>query len=68
MYGIDRDGATCDAHISLAELQQRITFTQRKFRGYKTLTGTAADARGADIAVDIIAPVIDGTGETKPKG
>jgi len=35
IFGVDKDGETCDAHISLEELRVRVTFTQRIFRGFK---------------------------------
>ena len=63
VVGTDRDGGDCDARISLDELRARITFTQRKFRGFETLTGAAARERGADLIVEIKAPIIDGTDE-----
>jgi len=44
-------------------LTQRITFTQRKFRGFKTFTGEKAQARGAHFVVEMDAPIIDGTDE-----
>jgi hypothetical protein len=61
--GTDPEGASCDVSISVAELQSRITFTQRKFRGFVTHTGAAAHARGAHIVVEPMAPIIDGTDE-----
>ncbi len=61
--GVDSEGATCDVRISVAELQSRTTFTQRKFRGFKTYTGDAAHARGAHIVVEPVAPIVDGTDE-----
>jgi hypothetical protein len=61
--GIDQAGETCDVRISLDELRRRITFTQRKFRGFKTYSGEAARARGADFIVEAVAPIIDGAGE-----
>jgi hypothetical protein len=61
--GVDPDGAGCDVRISVAELRSRITFTQRKFRGFVTHTGAAAHARGAHIVVEPMAPIIDGTDE-----
>ena len=61
--GADKRGATCNVGISAAELLARLTFTQRKFRGFETITGDAARARGADIIVDMNAPIIDGTDE-----
>jgi hypothetical protein len=34
--GVDKEGAGCDVRISVAELAKRITFTQRKFRGFES--------------------------------
>ena len=48
---------------SVAELQSRITFTPREFRGFGTHTGAAARERGADYVVDVKPPIIDGTDE-----
>ncbi len=58
--GVDKDGDGCDVRISVDELRARITFTRRKFRGFRTLTGAEAHARGADLVVEIDAPIIDG--------
>jgi hypothetical protein len=63
VVGVDREGAGCDARIGLDELRSRITFTQRKFRGFEMFTGDAARTRGADIVVEAKAPIIDGTEE-----
>jgi hypothetical protein len=59
--GTDKEGATCDVRIGIDELRSRIAFTQRKFRGFKTYTGAEAHGRGADVVVELKAPVIDGT-------
>jgi hypothetical protein len=59
--GTNQDGAPCDVRISIEELRSRITFTQRKFRGYETFTGDVASARGADFFVAVKAPLIDGS-------
>ena len=56
-YGIDSNGAACDVGISVAELQSRITFTPREFRGFGTHTGAAARERGADYVVDMKTPI-----------
>jgi hypothetical protein len=64
--GTDPRGASCDVGISVEELRRRITFTQRKFRGFETFTGAAARARGADLVVEPRAPLVDGT-EEDPK-
>jgi hypothetical protein len=63
--GVDKKGAGCDVRISVAALTKRITFTQRKFRGFKTFTGKEAQARGAHFVVEMDAPIIDGTEEDK---
>jgi hypothetical protein len=52
--GTDTEGATCDVKISVEELAKRITFTQRKFRGFET-----RDIPDG-IAIDVKAPIIDG--------
>lgn len=65
VIGIDREGEECDARIGLDELRRRITFTQRKFRGFETFTGDAALARGAHFVVEAKTPIIDGTEEKK---
>lgn len=59
----NRDGWECDIRMSVDELRSRVTFSQRKFRGLETLTGAEAHARGADLVVEVIAPIIDGTNE-----
>jgi hypothetical protein len=63
-HGVDEEGETCDLRISAEELAKRITFTRRKFRGFETFTGDAARARGADLVVEIKAPIIDGERES----
>jgi hypothetical protein len=63
VVGVDREGDSCDARITLDELRARITFTQRKFRGFEIFTGDAARARGAHIVVEAKTPIIDGTEE-----
>jgi hypothetical protein len=60
--GVDRNGATCDVGIRDDELRPRVTFTQRKIRGFETsVTGTG-------LVVDVKAPVIDGTEEGETRG
>jgi hypothetical protein len=61
--GVDTEGAGCDAKISVEELTRRITFTQRKFRGFKMFTGEEALSRGAHFVVEMDAPIIDGADE-----
>ena len=57
--GTDDQGENADLKISLAELQSRVTFTRRKFRGFRTLSDAEARARGADIALEVVAPIVD---------
>jgi hypothetical protein len=59
--GTDKDGASCDVRIGVDELRSRLTFTQRKFRGFAVHTGAEAQASGADLVVEVKAPIIDGT-------
>jgi hypothetical protein len=59
--GTDTEGNGCDARISIAELRSRITFTQRKFRGF-----TVAEIPSG-IQVELHAPIIDGTEEGKDR-
>jgi hypothetical protein len=61
--GIDTQGAGCDVRIRASELAKRITFTQRKFRGFETFTGEEARRRGAHVAVELKAPIVDGADE-----
>jgi hypothetical protein len=67
VIGIDDRGESCDARISAEELSRRITFTQRKFRGFRMFTGEEALARGAHLVIETEAPVIDGTDEKKSR-
>jgi hypothetical protein len=46
-------------------LRRDITFTQRKFRGFKTFSGVAARGRGFHVMVELDAPIIDGGTEDK---
>jgi hypothetical protein len=61
--GVDTEGAGCDVRISVAELASRITFTQRKVRGFETFTGAEAAARGGMFVVEAKTPIVDGTDE-----
>ena len=61
VVGTDPEGSSCDARISVEELRSRLTFTQRKFRGFETYTGADARARGGLVVVELKAPIIDGT-------
>ena len=66
VVGIDTRGADCDASISIAELQARITFSQRKFRGFEVRKGRGLldDGRLFELSrVAPVAPIIDGTDE-----
>jgi hypothetical protein len=66
-HGTDREGAMCDVIITAAELAKRITFTQRKFRGFETRRIGPRDIGGGLIGVglqiDPIAPIVDGANE-----
>jgi hypothetical protein len=53
--GVDKAGDTCDLQVSVEELAKRITFTQRKFRGFDVKENVG----GFDIVVTPIAPIID---------
>jgi hypothetical protein len=61
VMGTDREGESCDAKISVEEVAKRITFTQRKFRGFTVESGANF------IKVEPIAPIIDGTGDKEEK-
>jgi hypothetical protein len=56
--GTDAEGKSCDVRISVDELAKRITFTQRKFRGFTIESGV--DDISAFMGVTPIAPIIDG--------
>ena len=56
--GVDEDGRGRDVSISVDELTARVTFTQRKFHGFEVATES-----DGQLAIDIKAPVIDGTNE-----
>lgn len=51
--GVDPEGNCCDVKITAAELASRITFTERKFRGFKIKT----TKHGVEVAP--VAPIID---------
>jgi hypothetical protein len=55
--GTDADGKDADARISLGEMRARITFTQRKFRGF------SSKITDEGLAVSVTAPIIDGADE-----
>jgi hypothetical protein len=61
VLGVDENGATCAARISLDELYRRITFTQRKFLGFDVSKGPG------QIGVTIKAPLVDGATEDDDK-
>jgi hypothetical protein len=65
--GADKEGAGCDVRISVEELAKRVTFTQRKFRGFETSRGRGkvGDHEIEMLRVDLKAPIIDGTEEDK---
>jgi hypothetical protein len=56
--GTDREGKSCDVRISVDELAKRITFTQRKFRGFTVESGVEGDTGFIKISPE--APIIDG--------
>jgi hypothetical protein len=64
--GIDKEGAGCDVRISVEGLAKRITFTQRKFRGFESSEGRGriGNHEIEIFRVDLKAPIIDGTGES----
>jgi hypothetical protein len=53
VIGTDRDGEDCDARVSLDELESRVTFTKRKFRGFET----TEEPDG--LSITIKAPIIE---------
>jgi hypothetical protein len=55
--GTDSKGNGCDVRIGVAELASRITFTQRKFRGFKFSSQIYADV--THLSVDVVAPIVD---------
>ncbi len=57
--GVDEEGGRTDLRISVAELTKRITFTQRKFRGFNV----RKDIPDAHIAIEPVVPLIDGANE-----
>lgn len=63
VMGVDKMGETCAAGISLDELTPRITFTRRKFRGFKTSTSVIGSEDTVVFQVDVDAPLLDGTDE-----
>jgi hypothetical protein len=60
VQGVDKEGETTDAKISIDELTKRITFTQRKFRGFQT---KSSDTEAGVLHVTMSAPIIDGASE-----
>jgi hypothetical protein len=61
--GIDTEGGGCDCRVSVAELKQRITFTQRKFRGFNVTESRGNEPGTVHIKVEPVAPIIDGASE-----
>jgi hypothetical protein len=66
--GIDEEGGSCDVRISVADLTPRITFTQRKFRGFEVTHGRGFGVMGGlpvheMVRIEPKVPVIDGTDE-----
>jgi hypothetical protein len=59
--GVDEEGGGRDVRISVEELTKRITFTQRKFRGFESRITPGG------IAIDMNVPIIDGADENKPE-
>jgi hypothetical protein len=57
VLGVDKNGDSCDASISVAELTARVTFTQRVFRGVRTRS------RPGVLIMELDAPIVDGTAE-----
>jgi hypothetical protein len=57
VVGVDTEGDECDAGIDIEELRSRVTFTQRKFRGF------AKRSTPDGFSVRIVAPIVDGGSE-----
>jgi hypothetical protein len=55
--GTDSKGDACDVRIGVAELASWITFTQRKFRGFKLSSKSSADV--THLSIDVVAPIVD---------
>ena len=49
------DGEDCEARIGLEELTARITFTRRRFRGFKTKPGSLEGT----FVIEIQAPIVE---------
>ena len=54
--GTDKDGEGCVLRISVEELTTRVTFTQRKFRGFDI---DDSGRSGFDLVVTVNAPIIE---------
>jgi hypothetical protein len=67
IQGVDEEGAARDARISIEELTARITFTQRKFRGFEVSPGRGkiGDHLVEMVKVDLKAPILDGADERR---
>jgi len=66
--GVDTQGETCDAVIALEDLVPRITFSRRKFRGFRVRDGRGdIEVNGVAMyepfVVEMDAPLIDGMNE-----
>jgi hypothetical protein len=60
--GTNSEGESCDLRISVGDLAKRITFTRRKFRGFKVETfdrKEGGDPLLPDIQISPVAPIID---------
>lgn len=56
--GTDPEGKSCDVCVRTEDLVHRVTFTQRKFRGFDV-----RKPREGVLVVDVVAPIIDGPGQ-----
>ena len=65
VQGADKFGETCDVTISIAEVRNRITFTQRRFQGFEVTNGfTEMFGKSMPLmSVSPIAPIVDGAAE-----
>ncbi len=67
VHGVDTAGDTCDVTISIAEVRSRITFTERRFKGFEVTHGGTTEMFGKIMpimtTVSAIAPIVDGASE-----
>jgi hypothetical protein len=65
VHGTDKEGEMCDVTISIAEVRSRITFTQRKFKGFEVSQGVTEmfGRRMPYMSVAPVAPIVDGGAE-----